>query len=354
MCYVRGVEIADLDDQWLDYLRDASVEDVANDLINFCSRPGVSTLTPLTISVYVSTARGYLLDACGIQLTPIQKRMMMRKFPKPRPVTEDAEPERSMWRDILMHCDVRTSAELLIALSGGLRIGEVLGLRIPDVDMDQVPTVVKIPSEISKNGLSRITYISAEATDALKLYYKSRDAIIITAEKRLFRSERDRDLIFPFKPKSEQAKLNVASFRAGHGARDPRTRRRKVHFHLARKFFLTEAKTAAHPEFVEAWAGHAGYLASAYHRPTARRDREEYLKAEPALLINVPEDYYRVKVEQANEIIKLQTASADQQRVINRLLDELTRVRDRQDMMVTTQIRIRGDTVAPDDDDFVN
>ena len=346
--YVTGQAVVDLDIGWFNYLQDASPNDVIPDLISFCDMPGVSRLTPLTIRMYIATARGYLLDACDITLSPLQRRLMQRKFPgKPHPVTIDAEPERSMWRDILIQCDIRTTAALLIALSGCLRIGEIVGLRHNDVDLTCSPAVVHVPAAISKNDIPRTTYISSEAVDALRLYYRVRESYIKYAQAVSQGYSLNDELIFPFKSNSEIARLNRATSRAGYGEQDPITGRRRVHFHLARKFFITEAKTAAHPEFVEAWAGHAGYLSSAYHRPTAKRDRAEYVKAEPALLINVPDDYVRIKVDQANEIVKLQTASADQQHVINRLLDELQQLRHQQELIAATQlpgIRIRDTT----------
>lgn len=306
--YVTGEECTDVDASWSNYLNERDAAAIASDLMNFYRFPGVSDLAPLTVITYLSGAEGYLRDTCEISLTPLQKRLRRKRTPeRPRPLTQDAEPSREMWQAILRHCDERTSAELLIALSGGLRIGETLKLQHADVDMTKVPTEVHISAKNSKNGLARTTYISREATEALKSYYLVRDAHIALAKCKSFSSKHDynTDLIFPFAKSGELGKLRAALIKAGYGDLDPATGRGKVHFHLARKWFLTTAKSVAHPEYVEAWAGHEGYLASAYHRPTSKQDREEYLKAEVALTINVPEDYQQIKLDQSAELDEL-------------------------------------------------
>ena len=278
--YVTGEECTDVDASWSNYLNERDAAAIASDLMNFYRFPGVSDLAPLTVITYLSGAEGYLRDTCEISLTPLQKRLRRKRTPeRPRPLTQDAEPSREMWQAILRHCDERTSAELLIALSGGLRIGETLKLQHADVDMTKVPTEVHISAKNSKNGLARTTYISREATEALKSYYLVRDAHIALAKCKSFSSKHDynTDLIFPFAKSGELGKLRAALMKAGYGDLDPATGRGKVHFHLAR----------------------------AYHRPTSKQDREEYLKAEVALTINVPEDYQQIKLEQSEELDEL-------------------------------------------------
>ena len=81
--------------------------------------------------------------------------------------------------------------------------------------------------------------------------------------------------------------ISDATVRAGYTERDRRTGRYKVHFHLWRKYFLTQAKRHANSAYVESWAGHSGYLASSYHRPSDEEDRAEYLKCELDITIHI-------------------------------------------------------------------
>lgn len=87
------------------------------------------------------------------------------------------------------------------------------------------------------------------------------------------------------------------------------------------------AKRRAGAPFVEAWAGHAGYLAASYHLPSIDEDQAEYLKCEPDLTINIPDDYLAIKIRQATEIQELQVTAANQQRVIQDLVDEIRDLR---------------------------
>lgn len=306
---VTEKRITDLDVQWIEYIQNP--DQVRHDLMSFANRPETRHMAPLTIRNYISAVESYLSDCCGISLTTLQKLMRKRnRAEKIRVISHEAEPTREMIRTILAHCDERTTAEVLIIISGGLRIHEVVNLRHEDVKLDQSPVPVVIRAENAKNGLERMTYISQEAVEALKAYYRVRELHIKRAAAKTAHTSPsfvyDEDKIFPFSTQGERTKLNTAIKKAGFDQRDPRTHRFMVHFHLYRKMFLTEGKRVAAPEYVEAWAGHTGYLSESYHRPTADQQVKEYLKAEAALTVNVPEDYEKIKVEQASEIATLQ------------------------------------------------
>jgi len=301
--------ITDFDAQWIEYVQNP--EQVRQDLISFANHPGTRHMAPLTIMTYLSAVESYLADCCSISLTNLQKLMRKRnRAEKIRVVSHEAEPTRGMIRAILAHCDERTTAEVLIIISGGLRIHEVVNLRHDDVQLDRNPVPVVIRAENAKNGLERTTYISQEAAEALKAYYRVRELHIKRAAAKTAHTSPnlvyDDEKIFPFSTQGERTKLNTAIKKAGFDQRDPRTKRLLVHFHLYRKMFLTEGKRVAAPEYVEAWAGHTGYLSESYHRPTADQQVKEYLKAEAVLTINVPDDYEQIKVEQASEIANLQ------------------------------------------------
>lgn len=348
LSYITGDPCVDVDEAWATYLESREPQEIARDLMNFYDFPGVLDLAPLTVTTYLSGAEGYLRDTCDISLTPLQKRMRRKKMPvKAQPISEEFEPDREMWQKILMHCDERTSAELLIALSGGLRVGEIVKLRHQDVDMTQVPTIVRIIAKHAKNGLTRTTYISREAAAALKAYYLVRDLQMDKAHCKAttFRPDHtyDPEKIFPFHQSGEINKLRRAIIKAGYGEVDPVTKRGKVHFHLARKWFITTAKFIAHPEFVESWAGHEGYLASSYHRPTSKQDREEYLKAEVALTINAPDDYMQIKLDQQAELDELRKNNERLTSMLHIMQSQMETMQSQQKELIASQ-RVRGGT----------
>lgn len=94
---------------------------------------------------------------------------------KIRVIGHEAEPTREMIRAILLHCEERTRAEVLITISGELRIHEVVNLRHDDIRLDLIPVPVVIRAENAKNGLERTTYISQEAAEALRACYRVRE-----------------------------------------------------------------------------------------------------------------------------------------------------------------------------------
>lgn len=345
-------DVTDLNEAMTEYLASRDAKQVTADLMRYQTNPSYQTLAPKTKSLYASLIITYFEDCCNLSLSGLQKKMMQKaNKEKIRAITVEANPTREMIRTILQHCNERHAAEILISVSSGLRFGEILQLRHDDIDYTTTPVTVHVRGEITKNGEPRRTYLSSEAVDAIKSYYRVRDEMIYKSDREKRRkwqvSATDLTLIFPWSMNNEGKLISDATIRAGYTERDRRTGRYKVHFHLWRKYFLTQAKRHANPAHVESWAGHSGYLASSYHRPSDEEDRAEYLKCELDLTINIPEDYLKIKVEQADEIVKLQTASANQQHVINRLMDEIRKLREQQDTIAATQlpgIRIRDTT----------
>lgn len=299
---------------------------VLDDLARYHTHPSLLSLAPKTRSLYTSLAITYFEDCCNLRLSGLQKKMARKSMgEKVRAVTIDAKPTREMIRRILQHCNERHTAEILISVSSGLRFGEILQLTHDDIDYTTKPATVHVRAETTKNGEPRTTYLSAEAVDALKSYYRVRDGMIQRRDHKNRRqtgdSDMDNTLVFPWSMNNEGALISDAIKHAGYTERDKRTGRYRVHFHILRKYFLTQAKRRAGAPFVEAWAGHAGYLTASYHKPSIDEDQAEYLKCEPDLTINIPDDYLAIKIQQATEIQELQTTIANQQRVIQDLVD---------------------------------
>ena len=331
-----GHDVSDLNPAMQEYLQ-RDDKRVLQDLVGYHTHPSIQRLAPKTRSLYTSLVITYFEDCCGLHLSNLQRKMARKSMAeKVRAVTVNASPTREMIRTILQHCNERHTAEILISVSSGLRFGEILQLVHDDIDYTTTPVTIHVRGETTKTGDPRTTYLSTEAVDALKSYYRVRDAMIKIRDHHNRRpqpeSDMDDKLIFPWSQTNEGALILRSIKNAGYTERDKRTGRYRVHFHILRAFFLTQAKRRAGAPFVEAWAGHAGYLASSYHRPSVEEDQAEYLKCEIDLTINVPDDYLAIKVRQATEIQELQTTAANQQRVIQDLVDEIRMLRRHQEM----------------------
>lgn len=339
---VTGVKVKDLDIAWTKYLENNKSE-ILSDLMNYdrlCK--STKNYAPHTLLQYLSTAERYLREGQNIELHPRQKRMRKNRLPKHVTVTQDIALDSIMINKIISGADTRLRAEVLIGSSGGLRIGEIIKIEQCHIDDSKSPTKIFIPHTIAKNGIARFTFISDEATEAYNAWLTSREKTLAISKKRRTNKKHVHVLnnprIFPYSSKNEIYRLDNRLKDIGLFFPDPITGRSQISFHSFRKFFITQFGLAASKSVAEALAGHEGYLDSAYRRIPEEEMRAEYLKAMPRLMINVPEDYYKIKIEQASEITKLQISAADQQHLINQLLDELRHLRKQQEIMSITGI----------------
>ena len=334
----RRFGVQDLDDAWIGYLDSGA--DVRRDLIRF---PVLvrGRLAPMTVHQYMGAAEQYLADTRGIELTRQEKRLRKRAEPDNIPITVNAELSREIIAELLIHADERLRAEILIAVSSGLRIGEIVRLMRDDIDLTRCPAEISVRRENSKNGVSRTSYLSSEAVAAIKAYERVRCDRHISG-RGVSREKWDEmvnsPLIFPYRQIGESRRLRDAVMRSGFGRRDSATGRMNIHFHLFRAWFATQAGIAGAPkDYIEDIMGHIGYLRGAYWRPTPEKRREIYMKViEPAVMINIPDDYHDVKVKQAKEIDELRAANIHNQQMISVLMAQLGEVQRAQ----TTGIRI--------------
>ena len=331
---VSGGPVSDIDSDMQTYLARGR-DQIIRDLTGYYTLPGISELAPLTLTSYLSFISTYFRDCCGVEMPALNEKMRRRSAPgRSVALTQDIAPTRDMIVNILACSTPRLRCEILICCSSGLRISELLSLRFEDLHLDEEPARVVVRPECSKNGTGRHTYISAEAVTALRAYIAMRpdeDRVhLISSHRHNPNYAIPGDLVFPYSLSGEENRLNIAVSRAGLESRDPKTGRRRIHFHSFRKWFLTQGKRNARPEFVESWSGHTGYLASAYFRPSEEEDRKEYLKCELDLSVVVPPDYLKIKQETASQIDRLVSSMAGYQQALALLQDKIRELESRQ------------------------
>ncbi len=71
--------------------------------------------------------------------------------------------------------DVRGRALYLTLASSGMRIGETLKVKVADLEMDKEPVRIMVRGEHTKNGDSRIAFVSTEAKEALAEWLRRRE-----------------------------------------------------------------------------------------------------------------------------------------------------------------------------------
>src|SRR5208337_1688727 len=67
---------------------------------------------------------------------------------------------------------IRNRAMILMLLRTGMRIGELLALRVEDIDLKEQKVFIY---EAKKTGVGRVVYFSADAKDALVAWLKEKD-----------------------------------------------------------------------------------------------------------------------------------------------------------------------------------
>ena len=268
-----------LESSWIKYLTET--QKPGDELILFAQNAKhVHHLSPKTIRLYGQIAVMYMKEA-EIPIPNKAVRTLRIQTPANRPISREEELDRNMVQELIHHADLRMKSEILIAVSSGMRIGEILSFGVQDINLNTNPAEIHLRANITKNKTARTVFISREAADILGLWLKYRKKLM---ENESIKPNDTR--CFPYAKSTEIAKFKRLLKRCSLFEIDEQTHRTTIHFHLFRKYFLTEFKLAASAEVAEELAGHTGYLSDSYRRLTKKAQQEEYLKAERNLTID--------------------------------------------------------------------
>jgi len=219
-------------------------------------------------------------------------KTIKQKLPKTtKALTKDEELDKEMIRRILEYVDIRLRAIILVLASSGMRIGELLQIRLSDLDLSKDPPEITIRGSYTKSDETRTVFISQEAKKTLEEWLNIRDKYLERAKGRakVFggkKEEDNDDRLFPFRyVLIEEAFINAVK-KAGLFEKDPITGRATIHLHSFRKFFRSAMLDVGMPlDIVEALMGHSGYLTEAYRRYTHKQIADWYKKCEHAVTI---------------------------------------------------------------------
>jgi len=245
---------------------------------------------PKTVSNGTNCIRIFLKQY-RIRLDDMVWENIRRRGTGNRPVTQEIPITKEMLKEILIHGDAKAKAMFLMLASGGMRIGELVKQDMNDVDTNLKPTKVIIryegPDSV-KTKSSRVTFISDEATVALKEWLKQRDSSLELAVKRTnfpnVEKKLENNYVFPFQTNNVRNIWNGLIEKAGYNQKDRRTGRYLVHVHLLRKYFRTRF-SRHNRDIAEVLMGHEGYCGGAYAKYTEEELKDEYLKGMNHLLV---------------------------------------------------------------------
>lgn len=160
-------------DLWRNYL--ISHQNIHEDLLNFSTKwKALTQISLKTVNLYLQITLMYLKEY-GILIDEIQTHRLKKTRPKNRVISRETELDITTIWNILSHADTRQRAEILIAVSSGMRIREILGITLSDLNLTVVPAEIYILASIAKSDTAWTIFISQEATKALKEWIVVRD-----------------------------------------------------------------------------------------------------------------------------------------------------------------------------------
>jgi integrase len=278
-------------------------EDVRLYFSSILSRP------PKSVEVMMSMCKTFLADS-DIEFPSRFWKELKRKKKGHGAVTLDKVPTQEELRRIVTHLSLDGRAFFLTLASSGMRIGEVLQLRLGDIELSSDPTIVRIRAEYTKAGQQRITFVSSEAKEAIQEWLKMR----LTFLKRYRKIDDGR--LFPLNYKNMIKQWNGALEKTGLAEKDRVTHWNLFHIHVLRKFFRTQLGTVIPIDIVETLLGHSGYLTNSYRRYSESQLAEFYSKGMASVSISAS-----VKSVDVFENFKMREENARLKQKMNEMSD---------------------------------
>jgi integrase len=233
-------------------------------------------VAPHTLKNSLSISKKFLrLSGFEVSNDVLRSRVdMPRMFAK----TVDRAPTLDELRRILLHTNSRGKAMVSMLASSGMRIGELLSLRVKDIDLARHPVTVFLRAEVTKDRQARFCFASDEASALLREYLGPRaekpDECVFNTTTR-GRAHATGNL--PMTYWNADRIFTLAVRHSGLEQKDDYGRD-VLHLHSLRKFFFSQLVPVLGREVVEALMGHKAFLDSSYRRFTMEQMAGHYLK----------------------------------------------------------------------------
>ena len=187
---------------------------------------------------YQSAIRTLLAEA-GIAIQPGKSGQMWRARGSHQPPAPSDSLTPGKLLRLLEHLDTRGRAIVFTLVSSGARLGEVLSIRLGDLDLDARPARFLIRER--KTGIPRVAFISREAVGAIRVYLIVRDRFVISARSR--GGKASADLLFPIGVRAFEQVWDRALSKARLERFDRVTGRRTLSPRAVRRFFAARMRT---------------------------------------------------------------------------------------------------------------
>jgi len=282
---------------------------ILNEYVIFLDK---NKIKPKTIRLWFAVVKGYLTH---LDVEVFSEKCKQRiKLPKLIRLKKEALTKEILVK-LLRNLDARDGAAVLVAISSGMRVSEIASLILSDIEFNRDPVKINIRAETTKTREDRETYLSTEASDALKDYLQryfgwkedstnsqleglrifGRTSRIITenGKDRLPKPEEQKTAAYLLQKTLARSIAKVSELN-----RMARNGRRVIHYHAFREFFYTQVSNVSGSNFAHALMGHHEYL-DTYYALSEKQQVSLYKKAESYLTIS---DY--TKIEKSLESIQ--------------------------------------------------
>jgi len=267
-----------------------------DDLIAFIKSMNEKHNSPQLINVNTTAVKEFMLHH-RIKLDEYDLRRVKKVKPPLSAVKRKYDISHDEIRKILTHSHITLKSIILLLVSSGARIDEILSLTLKDIELHENYGIIYISRENTKTKKQRYSFISQETVNVLKEYIRKE-------------GKKDADRLFDFTYENANYMFNLALKNAGLDERDVESNTRKISFHIFRAFFLSQLKLVISPEIPEMLAGHEGYLTQNYRNYPQKQALEEYLKAVKMVTFEMPQDVREMQTKfekdltETNQIVK--------------------------------------------------
>ena len=265
-------------------------------------------LKPKTQRDLIYTAKKFL-QYLRIKIDPEDFRQFVAVPRKHRTIKKAITREEI--QKLLRNSPPRLQTAILVAISSGMRLGEIVQLKGSDV-MFNVKTVdgkavtqINLRAETTKTRTARTTFLTGEATDALRVYlnryfdwkeganpYKINDKYIFG---NVFLSKRPTEYSLRIAENVLQRMLLRVVKKTPDLQEKMENGRNKIHFHGFREYCKTKLSNAVGQDYSEMILGHEEGMSGIYYTLQDSEKADLYLKGEMALTIS---DFASVEKEQ--------------------------------------------------------
>jgi len=281
--------------------------EILDQFYSFMSKYCKKNYSNRTISLYVIVAKEFL----NSQNLHIYNEDVKQKFrlPKKSIVYEEGLTKEILIR-LLHNSPAKLQTAILVCASSGMRIEELVQLKISDVDFSTNPTTISIRAETTKTREPRFTHMTTEATTSLKDYLRRSfewtegstiDGYIFLSNDAFEPIRHYRNVHCAKSSLHQMLKRVIKS--VPELAIKNSNGRNMIHFHAFRAWFKTQVTDAHQSDFAEALLGHKS-IKIVYYRQNSKNRLKTYLEVEPALTIS---DF--TKVEATMEELKVELIS---------------------------------------------